>query len=155
MPRGKLGAARRTRGRCRRGGRAALSGQNRPTAPPAHGSTSWRVGDIAKGELPLGEPEPGSGILGPKRRQLDLANSRRRSAGRRQRRLQFVVIHDGNSGSPMSLLVNGKTVEMRLVIFRTRISYIISQIYLRCTGGFLQYSEPRWRPPHMYIYLKV
>jgi hypothetical protein len=111
------------------------------------------VSDVAKGELPLGEPEPGSGILGPKRRQLDLANSRRRSAGRwRRRRLQFVVVYDGNSGSPMSLPVNGNTVEMRLVIFRARISYIISQINY---DVLVDFSSTRSRVDGLHIYIYI
>jgi hypothetical protein len=79
------------------------------------------VGDVAKGELPLSQLEPGGGIFGPERRKLYLANSRR-SACRRRRRLLFIVVHDGNSGSPMLLPVNDTTVEMRLTIFGARIS---------------------------------
>ncbi len=75
------------------------------------------VGDVAKGKLPLREPEPRSRVLGPGWRQLDLTNGRKSACRRGWRRLLFVVVHVGHSGSPMSRPMNGKTVEIRLDIF--------------------------------------
>jgi hypothetical protein len=53
----------------------------------------------------------------------------------------------------MSLPVNGKTVEMRLVIFGARINYISSQIYYDVLADFPS-TRSRVGGLHIYIYIQ-
>jgi hypothetical protein len=65
------------------------------------------VDHIVQGKLALSKVEPGCWVLQPEARQLDLlTNSRSAGLLLWWCRLRVFILHDGNSGSLMSRLVN-------------------------------------------------